>query len=406
VTEERQQPAAADRADEPATTWSVLRTFIGDMLVLLAIFLAMEVVVRVVAPQPVHRLLRNVWEADENGRRYTPGAHVICNNGFGDHDLYINKWRGRDKEYGPRQPGEWRVLCVGDSFSENLALEVDQIYPNVLESKLNEAHPDRTFSVVNAGMAGWGLRTYKRYIEKNIAEINPNVVVVAVEMSGDLITSPKPVKPTPMKLRFGMPVKAKASVPARMIWVIWLVNELLECHSHAFVAFRRVTRIPLLWMGLGREVRIHPICLDPEIGSRAVESTADLVRQIKDVCNAHGAPLVMIRVPRDYEVMPARSEFKIQMENPDLSKLDLTAPRKVFNRIADAAEVRFYDPSDDLAAATEQTYFPGFAHWDVNGNQIVADGLWRFLKQENLLGPPKPQPATGSAPATRKARTP
>lgn len=404
MADDARQFATGLQPDHRTTTWRVLRIFIGDVLVLLVIFLAAEVLLRIVAPQPVQRLLRNVWEADATGRRYIPGAHTICNNGFGDHDFYISTWGIRDQEYGPKQLGEWRILCIGDSFSENLALDVEQIYPNVMETKLNAAHPGRTFSVVNAGMAGWGLRAYKEYVDRHIAEIDPDVVIVAVEISGDLITSNQPVKPTPMTLCYGLPVKANASVADRAVWGIWLANELLECHSHAFVAFRRVTRLPLLWMHLGREVRLHPLCFDPEVGQSALQPTADLVRRIRYSCERHGAPLVMLRVPRDYEAVPAVTEFKIQMENPDLSKLDLSRPRQLFKRIAEAAGVRVYDPTDDLAAARERTYFPGFAHWDVNGNRIVADGLWRFLKQENLLGPRHPTTPRPDSQTTSPAR--
>ncbi len=66
----------------------------------------------------------------------------------------INSWRARDKEYGAKQTGEWRILGVGNSYNENQAIEVEDIWSNVLESRLAEAYPDRSV-LGDKRRAGW-----------------------------------------------------------------------------------------------------------------------------------------------------------------------------------------------------------------------------------------------------------
>jgi hypothetical protein len=358
------------------------------MLVLLALFLVAEVVFRIAYPQPLGRLLRNVYIADDSGRHYLPGARTICNNGFGDHDFSINSWRVRDKEYGPKQPGEWRILCMGDSFVDNIALDVEQIYPNVLEEDLARRYPDRQYSVVSAGMAGWALWSYYKYLDEMLPEIDPDVVVVNVNVAADSSERARsgPPRTVPRRLIYGIPVHRDSSPMQRAAWGIWLGNELLENYSHAFVAFRRATRIPFTWLRIGPHPCLHPVCTDPEAAERVLEPTIATIAQVKRLCDERGVAFVLMNVPRVYEVNEENRWTHIQMENPDLRQLDVGRPRKMFRRAASVLGVPAYDPTDDLAASGEPTYFHVFEHWNARGNVIVADGLRRCLDQAGLLG--------------------
>ncbi len=377
------------RSENPVLTSSrCLRIFAGDVLLLLLAFLVVEVALRVVAPQPVQRLLRGMYEITDSGKyQYQPGVKIICNNGFGDHEFSINSWRARDKEYGPKQPGEWRILSVGDSFSDNVALDVEQIYANVLEDDLANRYPDRSFSVVNGGQAGWGVWAYCQYLEKMLPVIQPDVVVIAIGTVGDFVRNAEsPPKFAPKKLWMGMPVRREASVMDRISWGIWFVNQVMECHSHAYVAFRRITHYPFCWLQLGKDPRFSSLLTDPKAADEVKQPTTKLVRRIRDLCAAHGASLVILTVPRRYECNPSVLRLKIQLENPDLGKLDITRPRRLLEEIAADAGVPLYDPTDDLSAGTTTTYLPVFLHWNENGNRIVAGELLRFLEREDLLG--------------------
>jgi len=130
------------------STLAVLRLLLGDLMVVGTVFLAAEVLLRIFAPQPLQRVLRYVYEPIQNGFRLKPGARAISNNGFGNQEFVVNSWGGRDYEYGPKQPGEWRILFLGDSFTENIALALDELYPKVLEAQLRKTYPDRRYSLL------------------------------------------------------------------------------------------------------------------------------------------------------------------------------------------------------------------------------------------------------------------
>jgi hypothetical protein len=370
---------------EPKTGGKVARLLAGDLLVLVTVFLVAELLVRLIAPQPVHRLLRHVYEATDQGYRFKANVSTICNIGYGDHVFAINSWRARDKDYGPKQPGETRILGLGNSYSENQALEVEDIWPNVLEANLAEAYPDRVFSVVNAGQAGWGLWNYYRYLEEMLPVIDPDVAVMLFGNTNDFKASSERSTPAPMKLWAGLPTKKNATMLERIERSVWFANEMMEEWSHAYVGLRRATYYPGLWLGITRVPHLHPLYTNPGHGEEMVEPTSKIVAEIRELCSEHDVQLVMMSIPPEQECIPEAGRFRVQIERPDVTTLDYELPIRLVRRVAEAADVPLYYPGPDLAAAEGRTYFLMFKHWNELGNRVVARGLQRFLDERRLL---------------------
>ena len=261
------------------STLAVLRVLLGDLMVVAAVFLAVEVLLRITAPQPVHRLLRYVYQPLESGFGMKPGSRVTCNLGFGDQEVIYNSWGGRDCEHGPKQPGEWRILLIGDSFLENIALALDDTYPKVLEANLRRTYPDRRFSTVCLARAGWGLWDYLRSLKKMLPVVKPDVVVVSMLAIGDTIETTTPPKDRRYKILAGLPVLADTSPLQRLKWGVWFANEMLEDYSHAYVAFRRLINYPCAWLGIGRMSKLSPMCTNPAEPERVRNPVTYLLRR-------------------------------------------------------------------------------------------------------------------------------
>lgn len=56
-----------------------------------------------------------------------------------------------------KAPGEFRIVCLGDSATFAQSVELDQSYEKVLERLLTERHPGRKFTVINAGIPGYSI---------------------------------------------------------------------------------------------------------------------------------------------------------------------------------------------------------------------------------------------------------
>jgi hypothetical protein len=53
-----------------------------------------------------------------------------------------------------KAPGEYRLIALGDSFTEGVGTSYDMTWLKVVEARLATAMPDRTFVAYNAGVSG------------------------------------------------------------------------------------------------------------------------------------------------------------------------------------------------------------------------------------------------------------
>src|SRR5215510_907252 len=69
----------------------------------------------------------------------------------------INSHGLRDREYDyAKPPGTFRILALGDSYTEGLQFDLEQIWPKMLERRLNTRGGGFKYEVINAGRSGMG----------------------------------------------------------------------------------------------------------------------------------------------------------------------------------------------------------------------------------------------------------
>ncbi|MBF0215741.1 MAG: hypothetical protein HQL30_01975 [Candidatus Omnitrophica bacterium] len=99
----------------------------------------------------------------------------------------INSGGLRDREY-PVEKGEgvYRILFIGDSFTEGYGVEAEKCFVKLLESKLNgESRSPRTFEVINCGIASNSPLLEYLFLKDKGLGMDPDMVILAYD-PGDL----------------------------------------------------------------------------------------------------------------------------------------------------------------------------------------------------------------------------
>ncbi|MFN0150419.1 MAG: SGNH/GDSL hydrolase family protein [bacterium] len=92
---------------------------------------------------------------------------------------YANSRGLRDREFDyQRAPGEFRLLCLGDSFTWGQMVPASAAYPKALERLLGDRDATRRYSVINAGQLGWSTVDEATWLSDEGVLYRPNVVVV------------------------------------------------------------------------------------------------------------------------------------------------------------------------------------------------------------------------------------
>ncbi|MCP5059286.1 MAG: hypothetical protein GY937_21490 [bacterium] len=96
-----------------------------------------------------------------------------------------------DRDYGPKPPGVFRVLVIGDSFTAGGQVDLPETYPGVLDSELAETFGRGHIEVVNAGHPAYGTVHAQRWVEKFAARFEPDVIVHGMTPN-DLVENLRP----------------------------------------------------------------------------------------------------------------------------------------------------------------------------------------------------------------------
>ncbi len=144
--------------------------------ILAAGLVAAEALVRSRAGVPLReRLPLLVVRANPlRGFEMVPGLHYTYR-----HAAHVNELGLRGEELGPRQPGETRVLAVGDSLVYGQGVGERQTLPAYLQQELRRTEASgRPWTVVNGGLRGYDTRQELGLIEELAPRVEPDVVVL------------------------------------------------------------------------------------------------------------------------------------------------------------------------------------------------------------------------------------
>jgi lysophospholipase L1-like esterase len=97
------------------------------------------------------------------------GAHIHTNDlGFRDRQAHIPA----------KQPGEFRIVVLGDSFTFGPGVEYEHLYTTLLNSRLARSHPD--VKVINLAVEGYNIIQYEAVLEEVGQRLQPDLLVVAM----------------------------------------------------------------------------------------------------------------------------------------------------------------------------------------------------------------------------------
>jgi hypothetical protein len=145
---------------------------------------ATEVAVRLILPQPGFipfpiAEVEGVFRPDSvRGYAYSPHfqRHVVTPNYT--IDFQTNALGMRDEPVDkPTAPGTFRILAVGDSFTQGHGVNVDQAWPRRLQALLANSR------IYNAGVSGYSLAQMNQTARELIPRLHPNLLALGLYVS-------------------------------------------------------------------------------------------------------------------------------------------------------------------------------------------------------------------------------
>ncbi len=254
-----------------------------------AVLIVLELVARHAEPGPFTFLDESPYDPHPSRlHAHRPGFRGAFDGSY--YQINSRGWRG--PEFEPTfQPGELRVLALGDSCTFGKAVEDDQTWPAQLESLLRSA-PDAPRSVLvgNTGVNGYSGNDYLSVFTEHGPQIKPQIVVIGYNIND----FPNVVKQTDEAIFQGRrSLRSMISYRWREELGKLASFRWLRSRYYDFNRERDFARMEALAKTTGEHARTSPDQMQRE---------EERLRQLIDVARSVGAHVVLFLFPYESQV--------------------------------------------------------------------------------------------------------
>lgn len=325
----------------------------------------------------VHRLRPSFVFSSDAALRFRGRPHAP------NYDTRLNSGGFNDREPAPRPaPGVFRIAALGDSMVFGV-VPYRHNFLTLLEERL--VHEGRPVEILNLGIPGTGPEHHPGLLLREVLALEPDAVLQFVYVGNDF-TEELPTSPGRASLfTVGLLRFLSRQLP-RM--------ELRVYHPGPHYRDERPTFEEDTYLELANR---HAAVFDPAWPEFALrrERLVAAVRRTAALCRSRGVELAVVLQPAELQV-DAELRGRLSALRPG-RELDPERPNRELARALAEAGVPFLDLLPELiAAGAEPLYKPRDSHWNLAGNRLAAERLYRWLTA-GRAGFELPPPSSGAA---------
>ncbi len=358
------------------------------------------------------------WSLVPNGRMttVTDDGEVL---------IEINSHGLRDREYDYEKPeNTFRILILGDSFTEAMQVNLEDTYHARLERRLNEelgAATGLRFEVISGGVAAYGVTREMIFYEEEGRRYQPDLVLMAFYMGNDVrddhpaLAQEEPFPGIYRRQFFQIgedgeleplvqaadeslaPGAAQAQAQAGSL--VRRIDAWLYGHSRLYFYVRpflseQVPFIRRMLYAIGFVQSPAPVLprysdTDTEVIEEAWALEEALIARLRRDVEADGATYAIIIIPDALQIQPETLREKYPLFYPALlESMDLEKPDRALMGILNRQGIpylRLYPAFIEYRTETGETLYGSHGHWTVAGHRLAADLIYEWLVRERLV---------------------
>jgi hypothetical protein len=376
-----------------------LRIILLTTLLLPSLLLWEELFTRMLLPQNVDSRM-NILKSDPViGFTYKPNAKTY-EKGREYNVLYkINSLGLRDREYGPKQPGTFRVLLVGDSFSVSHGIEIEKSLSRQLENSLQRLgdldNTPKKIEVINAANGGYSPYNYWKSYQRWAPVFNPDAVIIGLSPddydcgnedskysieNGEILAVYKDGK----MLQTG----ENGMVRKIRKWLSW--NSEFYILLRNFFYYNDIAGRINLWKNAKaneRNIQFEQFLIpQPESMEASWKKAFSYLVKLKKEADEDRVPVVIVPIPLKFEI--DQLEFQRIMANSNLAldEIDIDKPLKMIEAFGKKENMPVFDPRAAIKECNEETscYFVYDGHWIAEGIRGATDAIAKKWRKEGI----------------------
>jgi lysophospholipase L1-like esterase len=322
------------------------------------------------------------------GYALAPDFHASLKSPEFQTSISTNSQGLRERELGPKAPGTFRVLVLGDSFVFGQGVDAELAFPRLLESELAKYRPDIKTQVINAGVPGYGTDQEFALLQELGWSYSPDLVIVNMFAGNDVNDNLIGGKERRSVRNGFLYDEYQARQKASKYRIVGPLTSWLAVYSRLYVFMRtpldviqwsRGTRLPVPQEHL--EAIQIPLSQEFRDGLVLTES---ILKQMTDQASQHGAHLMIVVVPSAVQVDDTLWNETISVYRLSAANYDRAQPGKLFVQFGQEVGLPVFDLMPDFVNV-DSAYFKNDIHWNTKGHMIAARAISRFLVADSQL---------------------
>ncbi len=315
-----------------------------------------------------------------------------------DAEVTTNSAGFHDVEHRTDKPANvYRVVVLGDSFIEGLAVPIASGFTQQLESLLQLEVKNARLEVINLAVSGVGPAQYLRMLEQRGIAYKPDLVLMAVYPENDFWDSYHGLSGGPSKAFYALQTDGTLQyIPPDASTLTVKMRPFLRKSAFLTLLRQGITLTPLESQ-LGRlgllqapgiandhsmEWGVYDAAL-PDPWPDAYRTTLRTIEASRDLANRHGAAFVAMTIGSVAMIEDRWEELFSRYPAARPMRLDFYHP---FTAIADLGRLQRFAVIDlvepfrqDFLASRTSRSWPHDGHWNPHGHRFAAEIVARHL---------------------------
>jgi len=357
-----------------------------------------ELFIRILLPQDVDTILNIVQPDTIVGYIYQSNAKASESGREYQVSYSTNSFGLRDREYDLYKKGVFRVLLLGDSFSESHGVSLEKSLPKQVEFYLQKELDNKNIQikaeVVNASFGGYSPYHYWKSYSRWKSIFKPNLVLIGFYMGNDFQCEDENIHYDVVDGEIvGWSYGDKAPVSQEK-HLIRNIRKWLGQYSELYVLMRNFFYYNDVLGFLTQQAKVQESTgqlkpyLIPELKEIRLEREKCFryLKRLKDEATSDGVPVALIAIPVKLEIDRTYREKIIQAKGPETNNMDFKQPYKALSEFCTLINIAFFNPSDDLKLqhVKENCYFQYDGHWNAKGIEVTAISVVQQWKEQKL----------------------
>jgi hypothetical protein len=356
------------------------------------------------------------WRKVPNKR----GKHVACEYRT-DESINSKGIRGPEYSY-QKQANEYRILALGDSFTEGYTVEFHELFSEILKNRLNTSR-EKYYEVINAGTGGYSTDQELLFFQYEGRKYKPDLTILMFYYKNDVIYNirdrylrgHKPLfiledyklklTNVPVPIMRSQSKKAEEDIEFSQRVKLWLYE---NYYTYNFVVRRIKNTYYSNWLaiklGLFEETknegfpvsipdryRIWEKTLSAEF-QHAWNITERLILKLKEEVNSIGSKFFLFHIPFEASIYPEEWQVLKRKYGVSDAEWSIEQPSLILEGICKRNHIdclipitAFRDEAKRMKAAGKRLYFPLDGHWNAHGHKLAGDTLADYIQTNYLM---------------------